>query len=137
MKWLTKLKEDSTDYLFDHPNLKKTLSFIFKLFVTALSAFIFAYGFRAFIAPTIDCVEGWFPKDASGNIPDAFRNKGITEADYVTPLHLISGGASGCSQVIIRFIEIFVDITHLEKMFTSLLYILLNIPLLILLQENF
>ena len=132
MKWLTKLKEDSTDYLFDHPNLKKTLSFLFKLFVTALSAFLFAYGFRAFIAPTIDCVEGWFPKDASGNIPDAFRNKGITEADYVTPLHLISGGASGCSQVIIRFIEIFVDITHLEKMFTSLLYILLNIPLLIL-----
>ena len=53
MKWLTKLKEDSTDYLFDHPNLKKTLSFIFKLFVTALSAFIFAYGFRASLRQSI------------------------------------------------------------------------------------
>ena len=131
MKWLKKVEGDTCDYLFDHPKAKITLSWTWKIFVTMVSAFIFAYGFRAFIAPTIECVEGWFPKNADGSIPQKFLNMGITESDYITPLHLISGGASGFSQVIIRFIEMFANITHLEKTITSILYFVINIPLLL------
>lgn len=131
MNVLNKIKTNTEDYLLDHPKLKIGCDYTYKILVTIVSAFIFAYGFRAFIAPTIECVEGWYPK-VDGNIPDSFKNIGITEADYVTPLHLISGGASGISQVVIRFIEIFFDITKYEKVFTSILYFAVNVPLLLL-----
>ena len=131
MNLIQKTVDKSNDYLVDHPKTKSTFVLLWKILVTMISAFIFAYGFRAFIAPTQVGVEGWFPK-VDGLIPENIKNMGITEADYTTPLHLISGGASGFSQMLIRFVEIFVDITSYEKTITSVLYLLLNIPLLIL-----
>lgn len=131
MNLIQKTVNKSNDYLVDHPKLKNTYTFTWKILVTILSSFIFAYGFRAFIAPTQNCVNGWFPK-VNGIIPDHILNIGITEADYTTPLHLISGGASGFSQMLIRFVEIFADITAYEKTITSILYFVLNVPLLLL-----
>lgn len=131
MKLIQNAIDKSNDYLFDHPKSKNTLTWAWKIFITALSAFIFAYGFRAFIAPTQNCINGWFPKE-NGVIPDYILNMGITEADYTTPMHLISGGASGFSQMIIRFIEIMFNITAYESIITSILYFIVNIPLLIL-----
>ena len=101
------------DFLYDHPKTKIGRSWTWKIFVTAVSALIFAYGFRAFIAPTVQCVAGWFPKhspsdfDANGL---SILYNGVKQSDFIDPMHLIAGGASGISQAIIRFVEIFANI---------------------------
>lgn len=120
MEIIDRFRKKINDVLIDHPKGKLSVNITIKVFVTVLSCFIFAYGFRAFIVPTSECVEGWFQNDPA------------YKSDYITPLHLISGGASGFSQVIIRTVEIFADISSYEKIITSVLYILINVPLLIL-----
>jgi len=132
---INKLKSNYMDFLYDHPKTKIGRSWTWKIFVTAVSALIFAYGFRAFIAPTVQCVAGWFPKhspsdfDANGL---SILYNGVKQSDFIDPTHLIAGGASGISQAIIRFVEIFANIKANEKTITSILYFVLNVPLLIL-----
>ncbi len=94
------LKGKIKKFVLDHEILKIVLDWIGSLFVTALSAFIFAYGFRSFIAP----------KD----VP-----------------HLVSGGASGISQVIVGIVSIFTDKvdTNLFNLLTSIAYFVINIPI--------
>lgn len=88
-------------YLLDHPVLKYIVDYSFSTIITALSAFCFAYGFRAFISP------------------------------LATSEHLISGGASGIAQVLVKIILIFFH-SGAEKTLTSIIYFSLNIPLFIL-----
>ena len=122
---INKLKSNYMDFLYDHPKTKIGRSWTWKIFVTAVSALIFAYGFRAFIAPTVQCVAGWFPKhspsdfDANGL---SILYNGVKQSDFIDPTHLIAGGASGISQAIIRFVEIFANIKANEKTITSILY---------------
>lgn len=112
-----RLRGSTNDYLIDHPKTKTGLNWTFKFLIAALSGFIFAYGFRAFIAPTSECLIHW----------------GVTDPSKIaSPTHLISGGASGMSQTIIRFIEIFVDVRKYETQMTSILYFVINIPLILL-----
>ena len=133
---INKLKERYTDFLYDHPKTKTGFAWAWKVFVTIISAIIFAYGFRAFIAPTVQCVAGWFPKHNPeldfGQSGISTWYNGITQNDFIDPTHLIAGGASGISQAIIRLSEIFVNIKANEKTITSILYFVINVPLLIL-----
>ncbi len=116
LKFIATIKNKANDTLLDHPHLKNWSVWTGKFIVEIISAFIFAYGFRAFISPTLNCVQHWVSADTT----------------YVQSL--ISGGASGISQAIIKFIEIFpsVNLIEWEKTLISILYFLINVPLLLL-----
>lgn len=126
MKWLGKLKSDMVDYFFDHPKGKQALHWGWMFFVTVVSCFIFAWGFRAFINPSMECAIQW-TIDANTSYEKA---KILVEQQGV--VHLISGGASGTAQAIVKFINIFGDLRLYEQDIISLLYFGLNIPLIIL-----
>ena len=123
MKLLNKIEDETSSFLIDHPQTKKWTIWVGKFILEAISAFIFAYGFRAFISPTIECVRVWWEASGSpgGTIP--------TTIDA-----LISGGASGISQAVIKFIEMFpnVNLLEYEKTLVSVLYFVINIPILLL-----
>ena len=99
--------------LYDHPVLKSTLHNGFAVATVVLSAFLFAFGFRTFIAPpNLDALQ------------------------YSGHLRLISGGVSGISQTIIQFIDMVSNhsITQNDaySITYSILYFSLNIPVFIL-----
>lgn len=90
-------------YLLDHPRQKFVYDYLWAFLVTAVSALFFAYGFRAFLAP-------------SG------------------AEHMVSGGASGITQVIIKAYERLAGEVSPEMFTTldSIIYFVINIPLFIL-----
>ncbi len=109
MKKIKKVYKSINEYLYEHRKVKFVLEVITTVIASFISAFCFAYGFRSFIAPT--------------------GNENIQ--------HLVSGGISGLSQVLIRACEI---IFHNSKPFgqemmnnmQSILYFVINVPLFIL-----
>ena len=89
------------DFLLDHEKTNDVLNWTWLILLTVVSSFCFSYGYRAFISP-----GGEYPA-------------------------LISGGVSGISQVILRFLQIFgypTDIDN-ENLVTSIGYFALNIPI--------
>lgn len=94
------------DFLLDHEPLKIACNWVFWILGTLVSAFAFAYGFRSMIAPTY-------------------------QIDGAAVPHLISGGVSGMSQVILRIAELcgFPQTADAENTFTSVSYALINFPL--------
>ncbi len=104
---MKQLRERLRKYLLDHAALKLALDWAASIFVTCLSAFVFAYGFRSFIAP---------------------NREGVA--------HLISGGVGGISQVIVQIIEVICihvsGKTPDQKLITSILYFAVNIPIFVL-----
>lgn len=125
MNWLKQKKEDISDFLFDHPKTRRNIDWTWKMFITITSCFLFAWGFRAFINPTTECVVHW----TMGNHPGMTLTQATEEVNRVGVIHLISGGASGISQAIVKFMNIFGDFREQEKTLISLLYFALNIPL--------
>lgn len=130
------------EYLIDHPRLKKWLVWIGIFLVEMISGFVFAFGFKSFINPPSGTVEMWREQEAL-KIAKAKLEKidiypKITEYDVMSPVHLISGGASGFSQVIIKFISIFVNLSavgggfDVESLLISILYFAINVPLFVL-----
>lgn len=115
------------DYLFDHPKARQILDWSFKLIITVASCFLFAWGFRAFINPTTECAIHWTMENQGIDYETA---SAVVNADGV--YHLISGGASGLSQAIVKIINIFGDLRAIEKTIISILYFVINVPLLIL-----
>lgn len=117
MHWFRKAEDETSSFFIDHPRIKQWSIWTGKFFLEAISAFIFAYGFRAFIAPSLGCAIQWT------------GNESLTAANV-----LISGGASGISQAIIRFIEMFpgVNLAAYETTMISVLYFVINIPLFLL-----
>ncbi len=111
--------------MVDHPTCKKWSGWTVKFILEIISAFIFAYGFRAFISPNVECVEHWL---------GTYSNVCTTETTCeTTVVSLISGGASGIAQVIVRIIECFpVNIVDWEQTLISVLYFVINIPILLL-----
>jgi len=93
------------DYLLDHPFLRYFLEYTVAIVGIVVSAFTFAYGFKAFIAPV--------PIEVNG---------------IVTNPSLISGGASGVSQIVYRVFQIF-GYTGSEYTLTSICFFAINIPL--------
>lgn len=119
MKWFSKAEDETSSFLIDHPRFKQWSIWAGKFLLEAVSAFIFAYGFRAFISPSVACVAKW---------------QGIAVEDVTSINALISGGASGISQAIIKFIEMFpgVHLLDFETTMISILYFVINIPLFLL-----
>ena len=100
-------------YFYEHAVQKSILSNGLAVFVCALSGFIFAFGFRAFLAPAC--------------LPQLETSNG---------LKLVSGGVSGISQLIIAVIDLitggFVEGIGVYDVFYSCFYFGLNVPIIIL-----
>ena len=101
-----KLPRKIKDHFYDHPVQKNVLLGAWSLLVTAISSFIFAFGFRAFIAPSN---------------PDMMR--------------LVSGGVSGISQTLIAIVELAfghpIQNNNIYDIVYSCLYFGINVPVFI------
>lgn len=104
---IIKLKKNYRDYLLDHAAMKEIMHIIFMLFIQFLSAFLFAFGFKSFMAPQI-----------------------MIDGKIVN--HMVSGGASGISQVITKILILCGVDSNLETTFQSIFYFVVNIPMIIL-----
>lgn len=122
MKFLKKLSDNVNDFLYDHPRTRTFSHWVWLTLLTIASAFIFAFGFRAFINPNIEAIQMWMEK---AGLP-------VPEASQIIVDHFLSGGASGASQSLVKAVEIFADIRNYETIAISIIYFVLNIPLLIL-----
>lgn len=100
-------------YFYEHSVQKSVLGNGFAVLVCALSGFVFAFGFRAFLAPSC--------------LPDLKASDG---------LKLVSGGVSGISQLIIAVVDLcsgnVIDNNGVYDIVYSLLYFGLNIPIIFL-----
>lgn len=133
MTWLKKIKTETNDYLIDHPKQRQGLDWLWKFIVTLISCFIFAWGFRAFINPN-ETLAAHFVLQNSAEY-GLVENTLDCATEYINEhgvVHFVSGGASGTSQAIIKFIEIFSDIREHEQLFISVFYFAINIPLIVL-----
>jgi uncharacterized membrane-anchored protein YitT (DUF2179 family) len=127
MNWLKQKKSSADDYLFDHPKTRRAIDWAWKGFITIVTCFIFAWGFRAFVNPTTNCVIHWTMQSTGKSLEEA--TKSVEETGVI---HLIAGGMSGVSQAIVKLMNIFGDFRATEKTIISIMYFVLNIPLLIL-----
>lgn len=101
-----KTKQKFNSFLYNHLWLKRLSDYIVPLFVTLLSAVIFSFGLNAFIQPDLLGLE--------------------THS-------MVSGGASGAAQVIKTACECFgVSDANKLKIVYNAMYVLINVPLLIL-----
>jgi|LAHS01.1.fsa_nt_gb uncharacterized membrane-anchored protein YitT (DUF2179 family) len=114
------LKSKEKNWMLDHPIAHGIVSNAWIFFVCTLSAFVFGFGFNAFMDPGASLI------DHTNN-----------DAPLVL-LKLVAGGVSGVSQVIVNFIELCGVKTidqggaFDEHLCISILYFVINIPLLIL-----
>lgn len=106
---LKKLKKEATDYMYDHPTLRVIFSYTLTILAAALSAFIYAYSYKTFVAPPTG------------------------DTTFVT------GGAGGASQVIVKICEICgldssyeIGSTTIGYIIQSACYVLINAPLAVL-----
>ncbi len=100
------------DFMYDHLVLKYGVEYGFSILVVLLSAFLFALGFKCFLAPAAPVVDG------------------------VAPLKLVSGGVSGISQTIILLVNLIsggaLESDQAYDLTYAILYFGLNVPLFIL-----
>lgn len=99
-----KVKTKVRNWLYDHPKTKTGIEWFGILFVSTISALLFAFGFNCFM-------------DVSG---------------HAGAPNIVSGGVSGISQVLVLFFELCgwkITDTHLAY---SIIYFVINVPLLIL-----
>ena len=104
------LRSKIENHLYDHPVLHSTLKNSFSVLVLAVSAFVFALGYKCFLVPNV------LMQEAGGAIT-----------------RLLSGGISGISQLIIMIVSMFpVEISaNLEDTLFSIFYFALNVPVFI------
>ncbi len=102
-------KKRIEDHFYDHPIQRNILKDGWAFIVTAFSAFIFAFGFRSFIAPS--------------------------NMNQLGSMRLVSGGMSGLSQTVIAFVELCfghpISQNNIYDIVYSVLYFGLNIPVFI------
>lgn len=145
------VKNRVSNYMLDHPNTNFFCDNFVMILITVLSSFIFAYGFLSFTNPLR--VPFTYIKSSSelmGNVKTAAVAAGLENVDdsalkewynslnyndalaIVGKESLVSGGASGMSQVIARilaFTGLFVKGSGItENTVISILYILVNLP---------
>ena len=108
MKKIDRWKKKTTNYLYDHINLKNVLSISKATLLATIAAFIYAFAFVCFITPT--AVD-----------PTTFAGSSV-----------ITGGVGGFSQVITQIINLcgFEIDPQSIKTFQSIFYFVLNIPIL-------
>lgn len=154
---VTIMKNQVRDFLLDHPKTNFVCSNAWILLLSLISAFIFAYGFLAFTNPlrvpftsileNPDLLEQLNTAYSAANngvtaIDNSVLKSWYNSLDYNTALSivgkhsLVSGGASGFSQVVTRilsFTGMFKAGSGIEEnTIISILYIAINIPFLIL-----
>lgn len=152
---VTIMKNQVRDFLLDHPKTNFVCSNAWILLLSLISAFIFAYGFLAFTNPLrVPFTSILENQDSLNQLVTAYKATGAAEIDnsalkswynsldYNTALSivgkhsLVSGGASGFSQVVTRilsFTGMFKAGSGIEEnTIISILYIAINIPFLIL-----
>lgn len=117
MKFFKNHFKKVNEFIYDHRKLKNVLETIITLIASLISAFCFAYGFRSFISTSITTYVDGKP--------------------IVQQSNLISGGASGISQVIVRLCEVLFNNhdsfdTGLKNNLQSILYAAINVPLFLL-----
>ena len=101
-------KEKANNWLYDHMLLRKTLENGWIFLVCTLSALIFAIGFNMFMDPGFS-IEGSHVMD-----------------------HIVSGGVSGMGQVVVLFCEVLGWKNIDASLAYSILYFVINIPVLLL-----
>lgn len=153
---VTIMKNQVRDFLLDHPKTNFVCSNAWIFLLSLISAFIFAYGFLAFTNPLrVPFTSILETPDSLSQLETAYKAAtGVTKIDnsalkswynsldYNTALSivgkhsLVSGGASGFSQVVTRilsFAGMFKAGSGIEEnTIISILYIAINIPFLIL-----
>lgn len=153
---VTIMKNQVRDFLLDHPKTNFVCSNAWILLLSLISAFIFAYGFLAFTNPLrVPFTSILENPDSLSQLETAYKaTEGVTEIDdsalkswynsldynialsIVGKHSLVSGGASGFSQVVTRilsFTGMFKAGSGIEEnTIISILYIAINIPFLIL-----
>lgn len=123
---VTIMKNQVRDFLLDHPKTNFVCSNAWILLLSLISAFIFAYGFLAFTNPLrVPFTSILENQDSLNQLETAYKAaEGVTEIDdsalkswynsldYNTALSivgkhsLVSGGASGFSQVVTRILSL-------------------------------
>ena len=107
------LQKKIEDHFYDHPIQKGIVTNGWAFIVIAFSAFLFAFGFRAFIAPA--------------NLESLTNSGGMK---------IVSGGVSGISQTIIAFVEwVFnrpISTNNIYDIIYSVLYFGINVPVFVL-----
>ena len=94
MKRLLRMKKKVIDYLYDHPIQKGVINNTYCLFITVLSGFVFAFGFKAFIQPNYNAIS-LIDGSASAELVNSLGIKSLA-----------SCGASGISQVLLSILKI-------------------------------
>lgn len=145
------MKNSIRDYLLDHPKVDFYAKNSWIIFVSIISAFVFAYGFLSFTNPLrvpwsvvldnpddLNAVQNSFAaQGATGNLKDWYESLPYNDALALVGNHsLVSGGTSGFSQVVSRLLA-FTGIFRAgsgiqENTVIAILYILINIPFIIL-----
>lgn len=149
------VKNKVRDYLLDHPKVDFACRNSWVVFASLISAFIFAYGFLSFTNPLR---VPWSSISGNDALLEAVRtyatSRGVTDMslenlqnfynalEYNVALSivgnrsLVSGGASGFSQVVSRllsFAGIYREQSGVqENTVIAILYVLLNVPFLVL-----
>lgn len=108
MKFLKTQIKKVRNFFFDHPGLRIFFEYLVIAIGAALSAFIFAYGYKTFVSPIHDGVP-----------------------------NIVTGGASGVSQIIVKLSELFGapvgnqigNNTSIGYIIQSISYVLINVPL--------
>src|SRR5574344_1158437 len=114
------IKSKEKNWMLDHPVVHGVLSNAWMFLVCTLSAFVFGFGFNAFMDPGASLID-----HTNNDSP-------------LILLKLVAGGVSGVSQVLVNIIELCgVKTTEQggvfdEHLCISILYFVINIPLLIL-----
>lgn len=114
-----RFKKRIKNYFYDHPKQKSLASFSYDLIITALSAFIFSFGFKCFIQPNYTAFTDSNLVNETGSI-----------------LSLASCGASGLSQSVVVIFKLlgfeFINDSFNIYLTNFIAYFLINIPLIIL-----
>lgn len=130
---VVRAKRKTRAFFQDHPGLSSGVSQVGMLLLMAVSAFIFAYGFRAFVSPSRVPYE-YLSSDLQDLYDQASYNAlSITDAEaLMAPTKLISGGASGISQIIVRIFVLCGVSGISQTTLQSIFYLVVNIPIIVL-----
>ena len=110
MKFFKKIYKNIEEFFYDHPVFRTVCEYTFTFIMACLSSFLYAYNFRAFVAPLFEGQNA-----------------------------IVTGGASGVSQIIEKVAEIMgvpvnelIGNSSIGYIIQSSFYVIVNIPLVIL-----
>lgn len=110
MKIFKKIYKSIKEYFYDHPVFRTICEYLFTLLIACISSFIYAYNFRSFVAPLVESQNA-----------------------------IVTGGASGVSQIIEKVAEIIgipvnelIGNSSIGYIIQSSFYVIINVPLVIL-----